>query len=155
MIQDRVTIDIDYYVPNAALKAIRAYYALSNHDAVYEVVTHVSTSGQGVHVEGHCDRILDEHDRDALRGALHDDEKRHELDEERGDVGHATDIYWSQKEGNDGERERVEDVWAALDRIEHNRASDYSRVKALALRGRKAVWDTHGLNRPSLAEEAA
>jgi hypothetical protein len=152
MILDRLTIDIDAYEANMEIKAIQAYYGLSNLDIVEKIVVHVSTSGRGVHLEGHLSEMLSEDERYALRRSLHDDTKRTDLDEERGEAGHATDIFWSEKDGNEGERERVPDVWAALDRIEGNR-SDYNRVKSLAQHGRKGVWATHGLNRPSMADD--
>lgn len=152
MILDRVTIDIDHYVPSFRLKALRAYYALQNLDVVDEIIVHVSSSGQGIHIEGHLSEILTDDERMQIRRTLNDDDKRCDLDEERGANDHAIDIYWTEKDGNEGERERVPDVWAALDRIEATRAPDQSRVKALALHGRRAVWDTHGINRASLAE---
>lgn len=152
MITDRVTVDIDYYVPSARLKVVRAYYALRNHSLVTEVRVHVSTSGKGFHLQGYLSERLSDSQRDALRQALHDDEQRAQLDNKRGSVGHATDIFWTEKDGNDGERLEVADVWAALDYVEMNRATDHSRVKAIAQHGHKAVWDTHRLNRASLAE---
>ena len=153
MILDRITLDLDYYEQNFQLRALRAYHGLQRLDYVEEVVIHISTSGRGLHIEAHLSEVLTDDRRYTIRRTLCDDSKRTNLDEQRGAVGHATDIYWSEKEGNDGEREQVPDIWSALDRLEANRASDYARVKALALRGRKAVWDTHGLNRASLAEE--
>lgn len=152
MILDRITIDIDHYECNAHLKAIRAFYALQNHEKVKNVIVHISTGGKGIHLEGHLTEIFTDDDRLQLRRHLCDDAKRTHLDEERGAVGHATNIFWSQKDGNEGERERMPDIWAALDRIENTRASDHARVKALAQHGRKGVWDTHGINRASLAE---
>lgn len=153
MIADRVTIDIDHYEPNARMKAIQAYHGLQNAPTVDEVRVHVSTGGKGVHIQGLLSERLTDAQRDSLRRTLHDDAKRADLDQQRGAVGHATDIYWAEKSGNDGEREEMPDIWAALDRIEATRASGYSRVKALAQHGRKAVWDTHGINRASLAED--
>lgn len=152
MILDRVTIDIDHYEQNAHLKAVQAYYGLKNHAKVDEIVVHVSTGGKGIHLEGRLTERFSDDERMALRRSLNDDDKRANLDEERGAVGHATNIFWDQKDGNDHERVEMPDIWAAIDRVEANRADDYSRVKALALHGRKAVWDTHGLNRPSMAE---
>lgn len=153
MIADRVTIDIDHYVPSAGLKALRAYYTLQNHRLVDEVRVHVSTGGKGVHVQGYLTERLEDDERDALRRSLNDDTKRADLDRQRGDVGHATDIYWDEKDGNDGEREEVPDIWSALDRIEANRASDLSRMKAIQKHGHKGVWDLHhGPSRASLVE---
>lgn len=152
MILDRVTIDLDAYVPAFQMKALRAYHGLQRLDAVEEVVVHISTSGQGLHIEGHLSEVLTDEQRFEIRHDLHDDAKRTYLDEQRMAVGHAGDIYWAAKEGNDGERERMPDIWAALDRLEATRATDHARVKALAQHGRKGVWDVHGLNRPSLAD---
>jgi len=153
MILDRITIDIDHYVPSHRLKALETYHALKRMDIVDDVVVHISTGGSGLHIEGHLNEVLSDDERLALRRSLHDDDQRTHLDEERGSVGHATDIYWSQKDGNDGERERMPGIWAALDRLEATRATVHARVKALAQHGRKGCWDTHGLNRPSLVEE--
>lgn len=152
MILDRITIDIDAYEPNFTLRALRAYHGLQTLSPVDEVIVHISTGGRGLHIEGHLSELLDDDARHALRRDLCDDTNRTALDEARGAVGHATDIFWNQKDGNDGERERMADIWHALGRLETTRASGYARVKALALHGRKAVYDTHGLNRPSLAE---
>lgn len=152
MILDRITLDLDYYEWNFGLKALRAYYGLQRLDFVDEVVVHISTSGRGLHIEAHLSELLTDERRSVIRRSLHDDSKRTHLDEQRMAVGHAGDIYWSEKEGNDGEREKMAGIWSALDRLEATRASDYARVKALALHGRKAVWDCHGINRPSLAE---
>jgi hypothetical protein len=152
MIADRLTLDIDSYIPNFRLVAIRAWYALQRHDEVTEVTTHVSTSGEGIHLTAHLTTRLDQDTRMQLRRTLGDDQKRVDLDIERGRVGHATDICWTQKAGNDDERREMRDIWAALDHIEHQRASAHSRVKALSQHGHKAVWDTHGINRASLAE---
>lgn len=152
MILDRITVDIDSYVPNAHLRALRAYYELRRMDIVDEVIVHVSTSGKGLHIEGLLSEVLTDEQRLTIRRDLNDDAARAHLDELRMAVGHAGDVFWAEKEGNDGEREQMPDIWSALDRLEATRASDYSRIKALALNGRRAIWDTHGLNRPSLAE---
>lgn len=152
MIADRVTIDIDSYVPRNRLLAIRAYYALVRRDDTEQVLVHVSTSGRGIHLTAHLSERLSREDRTELRRHLCDDQARIDLDIERGDVGHATDICWSKKAGNDGERQEMPDIWAALDHIEKRRATPHSRAQALAQNGRKAVWDVHGINRASLAE---
>lgn len=153
MILDRLTLDIDYYEPNFRLTAIRAYNGLKNMNLVDDVVVHISTSGRGLHIEGHLTDVLDDDERFVLRRLLNDDDKRCNLDEQRMAVGHAGDIYWDEKEGNDGEREEFDDIWHALDRLETTRAPDTSRVKALALHGHKGVHDNHGLNRASRVEK--
>jgi hypothetical protein len=152
VILDRITLDVDYYETNFRLKALRAWHALHNLDEVEDVVVHISTSGRGLHIQGHLSKRLPDETRTTLRREFGDDLTRTRLDESRGSVGHATDIYWAEKSGNDGEREEMPDVWAALDRLESTRAPDYSRVKALALHGHRAVHDQRGLNRASLAE---
>jgi len=153
MIPDRITIDLDAYAHNFTLKALRAYYQCSRLDVTEEVIIHISTGGKGLHIEAHFNEILSDEERYRIRRTLADDNKRTDLDEQRGAEGHATDIFWSEKAGNDHERERMDGIWAALDRLESTRASDPSKVKALALHGRKAAWDTHGsFDRPSRAE---
>ena len=151
MIVDRLTIDIDYYEPNAEMRALRAYHGLRRLDIVDNIEVHVSTSGKGIHIEGHLSERLSDDERYALRRGFCDDTKRVDLDEERGAVGHATDIFWTEKAGNDGERQQVDDIWAALDWLERGR-SDASRVEQAAKHGRKGVWATTGFNRASLAE---
>jgi len=152
MILDRITLDIDYYERNFRLKALKAYHGLEALDFVDEVIVHISTSGRGLHIQGHLSEVLDDNERFALRRSLNDDDKRADLDEQRGAVGHATDIYWDEKEGNEMEREEFEDICTALDRLEKTRAPDVSRVKALAQHGCKGVHDQHGLNRASKGE---
>lgn len=152
MLLDRITVDLDYYEPNFRLKALRAYHALRRMDVVDDVVVHISTSGRGLHIEGHLSEILTDDQRERLRRHLGDDSTRTDLDHARGAAGHATDIYWAEKEGNEGGRERVPDIWSALNRLETTRAPDESRVKALAQHGHRAVHDQFGLNRASMAE---
>lgn len=152
MIADRLTIDIDYYISNVRLKAIRAYNELQRMDIVSNVDVYVSSSGRGLHLDAHLTDRLTDDERHTLRRFLNDDDKRVNLDIERGAVGHATDIFWTEKKGNEGERQEMTDIWAALDYLEQTRASDHSRVKAVAQHGHKGVHDNRGLNRASLAE---
>lgn len=152
MIRDKLTIDIDHYERNARLRALRAWYALHRLDVVDEVVVAVSSGGKGIHIEGRLSEILEAEERKKIRMNLCDDAKRAHLDGERGDVGHMTDIFWTEKDGNDGERERVEDIWAAFDRIERAPRNPHKEAKAVAKHGHKAVWRTHGFNRASLVE---
>lgn len=155
MIVDRVTIDLDAYVDDFQMKALRAYHGLARLPNVEEVVVHISTGGRGLHIEAHFSEVLDDDARFRLRRNYRDDSTRAHLDEQRTSVGHAGDIFWSEKSGNDGSRERMPDIWAALDRLERTRAPDPARVKALAQRGRRGVWDTEGIDRASKAEPTA
>lgn len=152
MIADRITTDIDYYEPQFRLKALRVWHALNRMDEIDEVRVHISTSGRGLHIQGLSSTVFADDSREALRRHLGDDPQRSKLDEQRGSVGHATDIFWSEKPGNDTEREEMPDIWAALNRLETTRASDHSRVRAVAQHGHRAVHDQHGLNRASMAE---
>lgn len=153
MILDRLTLDFDHYESQMEMRAVRAYYGLQRLDIVDEVSVHVSTGGKGLHIEAQLSEVLDEDTRFALRRGLNDDDKRVDLDEVRMALGHAGDIFWSEKEGNDGEREEMAGIWPALDRLEATTGSGYSRVKSLSKHGRKAAWDTHGpFSRPSIAE---
>lgn len=152
MIRDRITLDIDGYIDNMGIVALRAHSALTRMDAVESVDVYVSTGGRGIHLDAALNERLSAAQRQEIRHTLGDDPARTRLDTERGQVGHATDIFWTEKAGNDGDRRHVSSIWAALDCIERSRAPDSARVKALAQHGRKAVWDTHGINRASMAD---
>lgn len=150
MIRDRITLDIDSYQPMFELTAIRAYYTLERLRAVAETTVYVSTGG-GIHIDASLTRSLSASERTQIRTHLNDDEKRLSLDCERGMAGHATDIFWSQKDGNDAERQEYADIWGAIDHIEKS-CTDKSRVRALSKYGHKGVSATHRINRASLAD---
>lgn len=152
MILDRITFDYDSYESGMELSALNCWHTLKRMDVVDDVNVYISTSGRGLHLEALLTERLPADDRQKIRRMFSDDQARVDLDDQRGPIGHATDISWAEKEGNDGERYEVADIWDALDTLEQNRAPDHSRVKAIALHGHKGVHDTRTLNRASLAE---
>ena len=150
-VYSRVTLDYDRYAPRFALKAISGYHALCNDADDVEVA--VSSSGRGVHLTGLYGRLLDDDYKEQLRRTLGDDPNRIHMDTERGAIGHTTDVFWHEKEGNDGQRQTgFATVYDALEYIYETERSDYQRMNALANYGHRAIARPD-CPRPSLAHE--
>jgi len=113
MYQSRLTIDIDGYVPQWRLQAIRAWYELNR--IADRVDVHVSSSGTGLHIIAFFE---DPEDGYIHRERLSDDYRRVELDRERRKYGLLDNVSWQRKSANDGEKIRdFTDIWDALDYI--------------------------------------
>jgi hypothetical protein len=106
--QSRVTIDIDGYVENPELTAIRAYHGLEQR--ADEVEVRVSSGGEGIHLIGWFHNRLTDAQKSVIRRTLGDDRKRVALDEFRGEVGHTTNVLWEPEA-------EFENVYDALDHI--------------------------------------
>ena len=147
----RVTLDFDRYAPRFALNAIRAYHALESDADEVEVA--VSSSGRGVHLTGLYGHLLDDDEKEQLRRTLADDPNRIHMDTERGAIGHTTDVFWHEKDGNDGQRQTgFATIYDALDHIYETERTDEQRMNALANHGHKAI-SRPDCPRPSLAHE--
>lgn len=148
-VYSRVTLDYDRYAPRFALNAIRGYHALLNDADEVEVA--VSSSGRGIHLTGNYGRLLDDSEKEQIRRTLADDPNRIHMDSERGGIGHTTDVFWHEKEGNEGVRQTgFETIYDALDYIYETERSDHQRMNALVNHGHRAV-SRPDCPRPSLA----
>lgn len=117
----RVTIDIDSYLLDLRLAAVRAYTGLGR--AADEVEVRISASGEGLHIIGWFEDPLTERQKDAIRRHLGDDPNRAHLDE--GGAWGArtratTNVCWTTKHVDSDPQHAdkdFEDVWDALDHI--------------------------------------
>lgn len=114
----RVTIDIDSYEDDWRMRAVRAYHELDHIAADVEV--RISSSGEGLHLIGWFDDRLTDDEKTRLRHHLRDDQKRMELDELRGKVGHTTNVLWTRKAGGEADVDFTT-VHDALDAIDGRR----------------------------------
>lgn len=133
----RVTIDIDSYCPGWRMKAVKAYYNARNSGAV-EVDVRVSSSGSGIHIVAWFPEMLTGGQKTRLRETLGDDPNRMRMDEIRGQVGHTTQVLWSEKHGETAEK-HYDDVWHALEDIEMRTRDATDVPHGFANYGRKAV----------------
>jgi hypothetical protein len=127
----RVTLDIDGHIPNFELRAIRAWHALERVAA--ETSVSISASGTGLHLQGWFSERLSASEKERIRRNLGDDPNRIELDRVRGEVGHTTNVLWTQKDGQEPDDD-FETVYDALDAI--NRAQPVTaRLRETVQRG--------------------
>lgn len=141
----RVTVDVDGYVPNFELTAIRAYYNLARHAEEVEVA--ISSSGEGVHLTGWFAEHVDFPTRLKMRRALCDDANRVQFDLERFMNGIYTDVLWTEKdrqhspehapENRPGKDRSFGDIHDALDAIRMNTTTDADRMNRLANHGHR------------------
>jgi hypothetical protein len=110
----RVTIDIDPYVDNWELKAIRAWHALDR--AADRVEVRISSSGAGLHIIGKFQQPLTDGQKDRMRRNLCDDPDRIFLDAQRDRVDHSTQVLWTTKPSGTIDTD-FDSVYQALDHI--------------------------------------
>lgn len=147
----RVTIDIDSKEVAWRLRAVRAYYNL--RDLADEVDVVISSSHEGLHLIGWFSEVLTDDDQERMRAALCDDPKRLAMDEVRHEMGHPTQVLWTEKSSREGSAIKdYADIHDALDHIEGEAVSDYQRVHGVANYGRKALNSMTGVRRLSTAE---
>jgi len=143
----RVTVDIDGYVGNFELVAVRAYYNLAR--LADEVEVHISSSGEGIHLIGWFSEECDFPTRLKLRRTLGDDQNRLQFDLERFMAGVYTGVLWSQKDRRDSPENAPEnrpgkdrdfaDIHDALRHINMSTTTDHDGLKRLADRGHKGA----------------
>ena len=143
----RVTVDLDGYIEDFDLKAIRAYHALDR--LAVDVDVAISSSGEGLHLVGYVDDALDWDDRERLRRHLGDDANRIEIDRERHRQGVYTGVLWDEKEvlagperapeDRPGKQRGFRDVYDALDTIDAQQRDPFEDVQALANDGHKGA----------------
>lgn len=104
----RVTVDLDGYIPQFHLTAIRSYHTLKH--IADEVEVRVSSSGTGIHLIGWFDEYVDDERKEKLRRHLSDDANRVRLDSERAEYGHTTNVLWEPDSEWD-------DIYGALEHI--------------------------------------
>lgn len=136
----RVTIDIDSHVPATRVRVLRAVYGLRDAGAA-EVDIAVSSSGEGYHIVGWFDEYLDPEAKRTLRKDLNDDGNRERMDEQRGPRGLPENTMWTEKDGNEGERQTFTTVEDALRHVARTSRTDHERARSLANHGRKAARD--------------
>lgn len=131
-----VTVDIDSYVPNWQLEAIRAAHNARDAGAVHVEVI-ISSSGFGIHLICWFDEWLSDTQKTRLRETLGDDPNRLHMDELRGRHHHTRQVLWTQKGDNEVDDD-FSSIWDALEAIEMSRP-DADVPRRFANDGRKAV----------------
>jgi len=133
----RVTIDIDGYVDNFELTALRAYHNLRR--AAEHVDVHVSSGEGGLHIIGYFESPKSFPERIHLRRMLGDDQKRINIDIQRFKNGVYTGVLWDQKSRNgSGTKHRdFEDIHDALAFVNRDKNLSPERIKRFAEYGHK------------------
>lgn len=116
MKQSRVTIDLDAYVPQMELKAIRAYHTLEREADDVEV--RISSGGEGIHIIGWFSERLSEGAQKTLRRMLNDDTNRTRLDTLEGwhRERAVSNVLWTEKGGDTPDMD-FDSIYTALDHI--------------------------------------
>lgn len=136
----RVTVDIDGYVPNWRLTAIRSYYNLSR--LADDVEVHISSSGRGLHLIGWFRDEQDFPTRLRLRRSLNDDPNRIKMDLERYMNDVYTGVLWSEKSDRESVKDRsFGDIHDAIRHMDMTNTDDADRMQSLAEHGHKGAPD--------------
>jgi len=117
-------------------RAVRAYqYFERNADAV-EI--RISSSGEGLHIIGKYDALLDDETMVRIRNQLEDDTHRIQMDEQRIEHDLPAQVLWDDKHGRDGTADRdFTDLWSALEMIDAG-VDDHDAIHGWAQHGHKS-----------------
>lgn len=150
----RVTIDLDGYLPNFEMAAIRAYHNLA--DVADRVDVDISSSGQGIHLTGWFEQRITFAERVTMRRTFGDDGRRVEFDVERHLNGVYNGVLWSEKhrdtgaetapEHRPGKDRDFDDIHDALTHMQMTSSDPHDKMQRLAEHGHRAE--------PSLARRA-
>jgi len=140
MYASRVTIDIDSYVRSPRTRVLRAYHGLQQAGAD-DVEVAVSSSGGGFHLVGYFAEPLATETKLRIRENLGDDPKRIHMDRQRAARGLPTQTMWSEKGGNEGQRQVFDTPEDALTHVEATGRTAHQRAKAIQNYGHRALKD--------------